>query len=335
VASNANSLPLQTVRENHAKDPRDKVFALLGVATQKGGLEADYSKDVREVYTDTARTLIRETSSLETLCLTDASHHGVDLPSWVPDWRIPFTAHTISWGEKRHGTYRASGSREIRVIEGDDKSKLILEGFPIDEVDKAVIRGPFKREEIVLAVRVSNPKQKENTEQDTLHNIFRALAESHRLSGMYAPTSEPMHLALMRTICLDLLPGSGRMDEVLQKQYFPWYRQRYGLAEALTHTDEIVLLFRAMGEILSQSRRVFTKRYLGCTANGYLAVFPEAAEKGDSICIVSGADAPIVVRHSGTGYEYIGECYVHGIMDGEAVDECSGTKPPWERIILV
>jgi hypothetical protein len=125
------------------------------------------------------------------------------------------------------------------------------------------------------------------------------------------------------------------MDEVLQKQYFPWYRQRYGLAEALTHTDEIVLLFRAMGEILSRSHRVLTKRYLGCTANGYLAVFPEAAEKGDSICIVSGADAPIVVRHSGTGYEYIGECYVHGIMDGEAVDECSGTKPPWERIILV
>jgi hypothetical protein len=61
------NLLLQTARENHVKDPRDKVFALLSVATQKGGLEVDYSKDVREVYTDTARTLIRETSSLETL----------------------------------------------------------------------------------------------------------------------------------------------------------------------------------------------------------------------------------------------------------------------------
>jgi hypothetical protein len=71
-------LLLQTSRESDAKDPLDNVFPLLGVATQKGGLEANYSKDVHQVYTDTARTLIRETSSLETLSLTDTSHHGAD-----------------------------------------------------------------------------------------------------------------------------------------------------------------------------------------------------------------------------------------------------------------
>jgi hypothetical protein len=74
--------------------------------------------------------------------------------------------------------------------------------------------------------------------------------------------------------------------------------------------------------------------FLGWTANGYLAIFPEATQKGDRVCIVA-AEAPIVMKPSGTGYEYIGECYVHGMMDGEAADERNGTGPPWDRITLV
>lgn len=80
---------LLATRSNSATDPRDKIFALLGLATQKGSLEADCSKSVAEVYIEAAWTLTRETQSLEVLTLTSSTHRVEDLPSWVPDWRKP------------------------------------------------------------------------------------------------------------------------------------------------------------------------------------------------------------------------------------------------------
>ena len=50
------------------------------------------------------------------------------------------------------------------------------------------------------------------------------------------------------------------------------------------------------------------------------------AKKRDLICILFGCSVPIVLRQqkdAGTGEEYfqlIGECYIHGIMEGEALE---------------
>jgi hypothetical protein len=47
---------------------------------------------------------------------------------------------------------------------------------------------------------------------------------------------------------------------------------------------------------------------------------PQAALKGDIICILFGCSVPVVLRQvSGDQYHFIGECYVHGIMDGESL----------------
>ena len=51
------------------------------------------------------------------------------------------------------------------------------------------------------------------------------------------------------------------------------------------------------------------------------------AKPGDLICVFVGAQTPFLVRHVGGNgmgdqrYELVGECYVHGIMDGEVVFE--------------
>jgi hypothetical protein len=71
-------------------------------------------------------------------------------------------------------------------------------------------------------------------------------------------------------------------------------------------------------------------RGLANTAKGHLALVPATAKKRDVIAIVA-CSFPIVLRRKERGYEYIGECYLHGFMDGEAfagdeeheVEECS------------
>jgi len=71
-------------------------------------------------------------------------------------------------------------------------------------------------------------------------------------------------------------------------------------------------------------------RRLGVAAGGhYLGLFPLGAREGDEVWLVAGVGTPLVLRpcegDAGAGgeapYENVGECYVHGIMYGEAWDD--------------
>ena len=54
---------------------------------------------------------------------------------------------------------------------------------------------------------------------------------------------------------------------------------------------------------------------------GWIGLAPSGALEGDEICLFLGAQVPFVVRKRGDGkYRFIGECYVHGIMDGELME---------------
>jgi hypothetical protein len=75
------------------------------------------------------------------------------------------------------------------------------------------------------------------------------------------------------------------------------------------------------------------------TDNGYLGIAPEEAETGDEVWTLAGGDVPFVLRRksvpattgstpgseSNSGevpeYSLIGDCYVHGILDGELWQE--------------
>ena len=56
------------------------------------------------------------------------------------------------------------------------------------------------------------------------------------------------------------------------------------------------------------------------TLAGRLARVPSNALRTDLICVLHGSEVPYVVRLQEDGiYVVIGECYVHGIMHGEAL----------------
>jgi hypothetical protein len=55
------------------------------------------------------------------------------------------------------------------------------------------------------------------------------------------------------------------------------------------------------------------------TKNGRLGQVLKSVEVGDVICILYGGEVPYVIRPSMNGfYKFIGSCYIHGLMDGEA-----------------
>jgi hypothetical protein len=53
----------------------------------------------------------------------------------------------------------------------------------------------------------------------------------------------------------------------------------------------------------------------------YLGLVPGQTMKSDRICILFGCDVPVVLTGWGDGlWEFIGEAFVYGVMDGETMD---------------
>ncbi|KAH9828454.1 heterokaryon incompatibility protein 6, OR allele-like [Teratosphaeria destructans] len=60
-------------------------------------------------------------------------------------------------------------------------------------------------------------------------------------------------------------------------------------------------------------------RVLFASSTGFLGLVPHGTREGDVIVIVRGVDVPYVLRPQGEAYELIGEAYVEGVMQGEAL----------------
>jgi hypothetical protein len=63
-------------------------------------------------------------------------------------------------------------------------------------------------------------------------------------------------------------------------------------------------------------------RRLFIAKKGYLAFGPLTGQVGNIVCILSGGNVPYLLRRcEDRTYLIVGECYVHGIMFGEALEE--------------
>ncbi|CAG9986683.1 unnamed protein product [Clonostachys byssicola] len=62
------------------------------------------------------------------------------------------------------------------------------------------------------------------------------------------------------------------------------------------------------------------------TSQGYIGQAPQSVEigrdKGDKVVLIAGCHVPFILRPQVEGrYSVVGDCYLHGVMDGEAWDE--------------
>ena len=67
--------------------------------------------------------------------------------------------------------------------------------------------------------------------------------------------------------------------------------------------------------------RTKVKDWLGLGPNK-----PKSVQNGDAICILFGCSVPVILREHNMNddsryYELIGECYIHGMMNGDALKE--------------
>jgi hypothetical protein len=93
--------------------------------------------------------------------------------------------------------------------------------------------------------------------------------------------------------------------------------------------------FRYLFGLTRKSYRFFV------TANGRMGMGPPDMEVGDPVCILFGGQTPYILRkrevvnqESEDGYRLIGECYLHGVMDGESMKQLEKGEFHEETFVL-
>jgi hypothetical protein len=87
-----------------------------------------------------------------------------------------------------------------------------------------------------------------------------------------------------------------------------------GLEQDLIELDDATSRYASSARVQLIGWNVFV------TEKGYLGLGPQHLQAGDVVSLIPGVEVPIVLRPGENGrYQLVGEAYLHGIMDGEAL----------------
>ncbi|KLU83623.1 hypothetical protein MAPG_02676 [Magnaporthiopsis poae ATCC 64411] len=101
---------LRHARACKTGDPRDRVYAFIGLADPAYNIQANYKIPAEEVFTNAAACIIKKEKSLEVVFDVMDDGEMSNLPSWVPDWTSP--SRTQSPSRER---FSASGGHPVQV----------------------------------------------------------------------------------------------------------------------------------------------------------------------------------------------------------------------------
>jgi hypothetical protein len=319
---------LRLTRKYYATDPRDKVFALHGVVTDSEsiGASVDYSKSPEEVYTDVAVHELMQRKTL--LCLANAgiskAPENPKLPSWVADWSHDNELKSIiAAGAK----FDASRGLQPIVSISEDRKVLKIRGSVLDVVSE-LNKVYANREKIEMDPTLeTEQKRKAVIGKRSIQNCAELAKRAHKF-----PEGQTSVEAFWRTLCCDLTPDIppsrapeefGRGYQLLEKFHEAMRDDgTYDFTHAVYKSPEYLKNNLIHNSVFLNAVKKFTiARNMCLTARGYLGRVPMGSVIGDKICILFGGCVPFVLRDTGDGYfKFIGECYIHGIMDGEAIE---------------
>ncbi|KAK8113054.1 hypothetical protein PG984_013580 [Apiospora sp. TS-2023a] len=128
---------LQCTRGYQATDPRDKLYALLGMASDVSydELVPDYTQSVKSVYLNLVSFMVSRLHNLDVISSGRLSSQIGTTPSWLPDWRVSQDLKPLNSEELEGHYYKAAGHTSSVVDMTVFPSTLKIEGIVADTVD--------------------------------------------------------------------------------------------------------------------------------------------------------------------------------------------------------
>nr|RBQ85853.1 hypothetical protein FVER53263_09637 [Fusarium verticillioides] len=320
---------LHRARHLLSKDPRDHVYAFLGHFSIHTGssslaeLVADYSRSIEDIYYDVA---VRELSGCESLLLLSACHaipvtykkrimERGDLPTWVPDWRV-VPLHLMGTPVTPH---KASGEYRPQLYINEETRALHIYGVFLDRIRRPSWifwnnafhfrrNNPFRLPIEALWRDICGRNQPFNLRQRYRNGdtAFFALVQTLTNACIGADRSRPYESIPKEEW---LANGAAYLVRALDKPgaVSPEIQELAQTGDGFKWSHEATLVTRYRG--------------FAITFGGWFVVGPDIMQTGDVVVVLYGGRTPFLLRRKDNGaWILVGECYVHGMMNGEVFD---------------
>ena len=290
---------LLMMRCSQATDARDKVYALLSISSgfDREFLRPNYSISIEDCYVNTAKALyrMRDTSPLAFLSYVQHANASlsVDLPSWCPDWRTPLEAPWLILTSE--STFRKSfnGKAEFSFRQG--RHILAVSGVSLMKII-GYERKQQPEDLALLASDISYPITNQPYSA-ILKKLIHPKPPFDSLEPNPPRGSFWAHSVRHGDIDLSASPLSKLYDS------------------SAVETDVDIAAWDRANDVqgIAHGRRPFI------TNRGFIGFAPAASTIGDEICLLFEGKVLFVIRRERDFCRFVGECFVFGLMDGEAI----------------
>ena len=314
----SQSLSMTASQEQSSRDQKliEHAARKFKQVADEGKFKIDYKQPFFDVCKEFLRFTIQSGGSLDILCrpwVPEDSLSDVERPSWL------LTTSRSAWGVRPDGNYvranadtlvgppgsgkrnyNASGSYEVRDSwkfgEGPKARSMYVKGFVIDTIKT---KKAYAADGIILNEWLTHGGWTDRSARPP-DKFWRTLVADRGPNGFNPPSFYPraFKAALNQSV------KGGHIS-----------------TSTLVHHGKSTIV----AKFLRRVQEVVWMRRLIITQHEALGLAPEESKKRDLICILYHCSVPVVLRKivdpasNEEYYIFIGECYVHGIMDGEAL----------------
>ncbi|KAK3367680.1 heterokaryon incompatibility protein-domain-containing protein [Podospora didyma] len=352
---------LQKTYNCAATDPRDRIFSLMHLVKWPSDgapeIQVDYKMAVADVFTNAARYLLLKDLRY-VLMAAGIGHQRLtkSLPTWVPDFAgstfLYMFEHTIDPDLRyraggvmkdnatgislKHGGSGPSSATQLtaEIIIVSEVSHITSSIMVIDPLSGTA--GPsihamademreFFREARNLAVQTLPFRYPGNKTQTTQEALWRTLIEDRQITDneleetkYKRPASQELELCFLACLELYMSPPDAHAEDIHIARH-PELRAMQTASSKFAATYRYTRLFG----------RTCRGRRFALMASGLMGLAPPRTKVGDVLCVMPGFEMPLLLRrcqNNQNEYEFVGVCYVHGIMDGEASSKTNGSS---------
>ncbi|KAJ2893719.1 heterokaryon incompatibility [Zalerion maritima] len=340
--------------ERGSTDPRDHVYAVLGMASEmvdpeqspirKELLAVDYGKSVGEIFRDATRFIMFNLNTLHFLAVAQLTPKSKALAcsSWVPNWAEPRTCFPLL-AQFFNANLKQPG---FSTSYNDVPNVLAVPGYKVGKIVKTtpVLEGDWNEWHYP-------PLQEEiqffNASWELVSKRLETKKPGQKNDGLLQPeyyqsqgaASEALIYTLTANHDDESLNGRGDGDVNIAKSGRAWmkkyadaFSKKSGLKK-IGHVLKGVVIAPEGVHFQSAFMRAAVGRRFFLTEQGIMGIGSASLEAEDELFVVYGLSVPMLLRpvkaQRGAGvsgekpgpqsFVVVGECYAHGIMDGEVV----------------
>ncbi|KAH7325599.1 heterokaryon incompatibility protein-domain-containing protein [Stachybotrys elegans] len=323
---------LDRTKTSRATDPRDKIYGLLGMASDAhiDEIRPSYDLSIRDIYVDIAIWHLRQYDTLSILgqCFAGECSKLLTLPSWVPHWE-PKEDHDRGPSVFHDRQFRDISSKLMRdAYSASGGRPLSSHPWSVDDMTGTLNLTGARVGSITFLSDVADLEYFSIPRENPFQVARDWLKLGDKLGERYEHTRESVDRAIRRTLVADIydrnvIETSG--IKYKQRGFWIMFPEDPPLwsGEAKWDYQDSMLIYM----------KTANKRRLAFSSQGWVGVVPSTAAVGDQIAVFVGGPVLYIVRQNdlqspmtteiistSDSFSLVGEAYFHGFMDGKALE---------------